>query len=307
MIRTAALAVLGLGYLCAQPADTGKRQFQAHCIGCHGEDGNGGARGPGIVDLRQFRAASAESVREVILNGIPNAGMPAFHIPDPEADAIAAYVLELRASRGAVTASDIGRGDAAAGERFFAGKGNCASCHMVRGRGGVLGPDLSNIGRDRTAAQIEQALRDPGHRQRCRQAAAARSGRGASYHAVTVRLRNGADPPRHREKRKRVRPAIAGHGRQAAPAFEGPGGRESPARKSLMPKVRRDAGGNARPGRLPQPSDVRNGSASPTARNRAQACLRRCGVIPSPAAGRPITATRAATASARSTRSTRAT
>ena len=171
MIRTAALAVLGLGYLCAQPADTGKRQFQAHCIGCHGEDGNGGARGPGIVDLRQFRAASAESVREVILNGIPNAGMPAFHIPDPEAVAIAAYVLELRASRGAVTASDIGRGDAAAGERLFAGKGNCATCHMVRGRGGVLGPDLSNIGRDRTAAQIAQALRDPGA-VACRQAAA---------------------------------------------------------------------------------------------------------------------------------------
>jgi putative heme-binding domain-containing protein len=68
-------------------------------------------------------------------------------------------------------------GDAAAGERLFAGKGNCATCHMVRGRGSVLGPDLSDIGRDRTAAQIEQALRDPG-------------GAG-SYPAVTVRLRTG--------------------------------------------------------------------------------------------------------------------
>src|SRR5260370_21220974 len=65
-------------------------------------------------------------------------------------------------------------GDAAVGERLFAGKGNCATCHIVRGRGGVLGPDLSDIGRDRTAAQIEQALRDP-------------SGAG-SYPAVTVRL-----------------------------------------------------------------------------------------------------------------------
>ena len=29
---------------------------------------------------------------------------------------------------------------------------------MMRGRGGILGPDLSNIGRDRTPAQIEQVM-----------------------------------------------------------------------------------------------------------------------------------------------------
>ena len=68
-------------------------------------------------------------------------------------------------------------GDVAAGERLFAGKGNCTNCHMVRGRGGILGPDLSYIGRERTAAQIEQVLRDPG-------------GAG-SYPAVTVHLRTG--------------------------------------------------------------------------------------------------------------------
>ena len=33
---------------------------------------------------------------------------------------------------------------------------------MVHGRGGILGPDLSAIGRDRRPAQIEQALREPG-------------------------------------------------------------------------------------------------------------------------------------------------
>ena len=68
-------------------------------------------------------------------------------------------------------------GDAAAGERLFTGKGNCAQCHMVRGRGGVLGPDLTDIGRERTAAQIERALRDPAST--------------AAYPAATVRLRNG--------------------------------------------------------------------------------------------------------------------
>ena len=59
---------------------------------------------------------------------------------------------------------------------------------MVRGRGGVLGPDLSNIGRNRTAAEILQALHDPGGSP----APAAVRGRGApTYRAVTVRLRDG--------------------------------------------------------------------------------------------------------------------
>jgi len=68
-------------------------------------------------------------------------------------------------------------GDVAAGERLFAGKGNCTNCHMVRGRGGILGPDLSDIGRELTSAQIEQVLRAPGS--------------ASSYPAVTVHLRTG--------------------------------------------------------------------------------------------------------------------
>jgi len=76
--------------------------------------------------------------------------------------------------------SSVTPGDAASGERFFGGKGNCTSCHMVRGRGGILGPDLSNIGHDRTAAQIERVLRDPGAMPV-----------SAAYRTVTVRLRSG--------------------------------------------------------------------------------------------------------------------
>src|SRR5208337_2763204 len=59
------------------------------------------------------------------------------------------------------------------------GKGNCSACHMVKGWGGTLGPDLSNLARDRRLGQIEQALRDPG--------ALATPG----YRPVTVRLRDG--------------------------------------------------------------------------------------------------------------------
>ena len=179
-----------MNYAGGQTVDTGNRQYQSRCVGCHGEDGTGGGHGPNIVDIRP-RATSLEAIRELILKGIRDGGMPAFRISEEEAVAIAAYVMILQQpASGAVAAGAAGLGDAAAGERFFAGKGNCTSCHMVRGRGGVLGPDLSNIGRDRSPAQIEQALKDPGTAPATGRGARG-GGRAPSYQAVTVRLRDG--------------------------------------------------------------------------------------------------------------------
>ena len=90
-------------------------------------------------------------------------------------------------------------GDAAAGEAFFTGKGNCSSCHMVRGRGGILGPDLSNLARGRTVEQIEAALADPSARPSA-----------PFYRSVSVRLRSGANCARAREIRRPVRSRAAG-------------------------------------------------------------------------------------------------
>ncbi len=177
----------------AQTVD-GKRQYEARCAGCHGADGAGGGHGPAIVELRRPRAATREAVRVLIQRGLPDGGMPAFQVSDDEAGAIAAHVMRLRTpAPGIAAANDAPVGDHAAGERFFNGRGNCVSCHMVRGRGGVLGPDLSNIGRDRQPAQIEQALRDPGSAPAAPGGRGGRGGRGGtpSYKAVTVRLRGG--------------------------------------------------------------------------------------------------------------------
>jgi alcohol dehydrogenase (cytochrome c) len=84
------------------------------------------------------------------------------------------------ATRAQMAADQPVAGDVAAGEAFFNGKGDCASCHMVRGKGGILGPDLSNLARERTLAQIEAALEKPGQ-----------SVRAPSYQSVSVRMRNG--------------------------------------------------------------------------------------------------------------------
>jgi PQQ-dependent dehydrogenase (methanol/ethanol family) len=198
MVRISTLIICSALFVAdsrAQTIEAGKKAFQARCGSCHGEDGTGGARGVNIVDVRQRRATSQDAVRDVIRNGIPARGMPAFSIADEEIHSIAAYVLTLTSS--AVTrpaAIDPAPGDAAAGERFFTGSGNCSACHMVRGRGGILGPDLSGIGRDRTAADIERALVDPGGASDTSTARAEqnmRRGGAGSYRAVTVRLRDG--------------------------------------------------------------------------------------------------------------------
>ncbi len=163
-IAVLALSVMGMS------AQAGKSAYVARCAGCHGEDGSGGGHGPGILNVRATRATTRAAVSEVIKNGIPAAGMPAFPLlGTSELEAIAEYTWGLKQARGGdgkVT------GDAAAGGRLFAA--GCVGCHMVRGRGGILGPDLSVIGRERTVGQLREVLQ--------------RGGKGES---VTVTLRDG--------------------------------------------------------------------------------------------------------------------
>jgi PQQ-dependent dehydrogenase (methanol/ethanol family) len=158
----------------AQPAEVGKRAYDARCVGCHGSDGAGGAHGPGIVDLREPRAATRQALRDLIRGGIPDVGMPAFPVPDAELDAIVTYVEILRSPAAEHPVS----GDASAGERFFNGSGKCSSCHMVRGRGGTLGPELSNLAREQRTSQIAHTL--------------AGGSNSRSFRTVSLRMRDGS-------------------------------------------------------------------------------------------------------------------
>jgi alcohol dehydrogenase (cytochrome c) len=154
----------------ANAQTAGRKPYESRCAGCHGADGGGAERGPNLTESRRVRLASADTLRDFIRTGVPGGGMPAFPLPDAELDSIVSFVLALVAP----AAEHPIAGDGAAGERFFFGTGNCSSCHMIKGRGGALGPDLSNVARERTAAQIDQALRKP-----------------SSARAASVRLRNG--------------------------------------------------------------------------------------------------------------------
>jgi PQQ-dependent dehydrogenase (methanol/ethanol family) len=141
-------------------SEAGKRHFEARCAACHGADGKGGERGPDIISTERARRRSADDLSELIRNGIPAAGMPAFQLPERELQELVAFIRSLSAP----AIENAAPGDVAAGAAFFFGKGNCSSCHMVKGRGGLLGPDLSDLGIERTLPEIEQSLRAPGAR-----------------------------------------------------------------------------------------------------------------------------------------------
>jgi len=52
------------------------------------------------------------------------------------------------------------RGNAEAGEKIYWGKAGCGSCHMVNGKGGRLGPDLSRIGLARSSTALVREIRN---------------------------------------------------------------------------------------------------------------------------------------------------
>ncbi len=191
----------------AQSGTAGKQQFISHCAMCHGEDGHGGPLGPGFVNIQDPRATSAAAVHDVVRSGIPAKGMPAFTtLTDAEVDSIAAYVMSLKSPATPVAPAQLtvsgqgagqgaGQGDVKAGFDYFMHEGKCGSCHAIQGRGGVIGPDLTNVGRSRTVELIQQALLNPGSLPKgAAGAGGRRDGGGAppvSYAAVTVKLRDG--------------------------------------------------------------------------------------------------------------------
>lgn len=146
--------------------------FQKQCSVCHG-DGHGTERGPNLANNRKVRGASQADVLAIIRDGVPSRGMPAFALPQSDLDALTTLVRSLSAP----AADSAVSGDIAKGKTHF--DRSCAGCHMVFGKGGLNGPDLSNIGRELTIEELTEAVQKP----------AARIKTG--YQMATVRLKNG--------------------------------------------------------------------------------------------------------------------
>ncbi|HEV2423827.1 MAG TPA: PQQ-binding-like beta-propeller repeat protein [Terriglobia bacterium] len=149
--------------------------FASRCAGCHGLDAHGTDQGPALAGNAALRGRSLAWLRNLIHSGIPTSGMPAFSLPESELEDLAVLVHSLNSP----AAEQAVPGDREAGERFFFGKGQCSSCHMVSGRGRPVGPDLSNVAHELTVDELRQALLQP----------SAQITPG--YESVIVELRNG--------------------------------------------------------------------------------------------------------------------
>jgi len=133
----------------------GSRLFARNCAVCHGSSGEGG-RGPALAVPRLSRPTDFESLGTIVRRGIEGTEMPSTRLSEEEVRAVAGWVLSLGEKPIEQSAGEPRRG-----EGLYRGKGGCAACHVVRGQGGSLGPDLTDVGRRRGAAHLEQSLLDP--------------------------------------------------------------------------------------------------------------------------------------------------
>jgi cytochrome c oxidase cbb3-type subunit III len=139
--------------------DEGKRSFATRCATCHGLDGRGGEHAPAIVSTPAAQARTDDALARIMRTGIPDKGMPSFHfLTNQQIEVIVRYIRVLRGSSG--SAANV-KGDPAAGAKLFFGEARCSGCHMIDGKGGFIGSDLSEFGRNHSASDIRQIILQP--------------------------------------------------------------------------------------------------------------------------------------------------
>ena len=150
--------VLAIGRLLAQETDVdvGKRLFLTHCATCHGPDGDS-VQGVDLGRGKFRRPLSDDDIVGIIKTGIPNTAMPPVSVSTRKAKYIVAYLRSMASTVGAAS----GSGNAVQGKAIFEGKGECLSCHRVKGEGSRVGPDLTSIGAMRRVAELQRSLLEP--------------------------------------------------------------------------------------------------------------------------------------------------
>ncbi len=139
-----------------EAVEAGRKLFLESCSGCHGPNGEGG-RGPNLARGEQVRSKTDLEVFEVVRQGVPGSDMPPSRMPEDDVWRVVSFVRSFSASAYESRAP----GDAEAGRKLFFGKAGCSGCHAIQGQGGMLGPDLSNIGRLQSYSQLQEAILEP--------------------------------------------------------------------------------------------------------------------------------------------------
>jgi putative heme-binding domain-containing protein len=147
-------------------AKAGEFEFRINCAFCHGLGARGGGRGPDLTRAHKRHGDSDADLFQNISQGIPGTVMPAngtngqgVGMTDDEIWQIIAYLRSVQ-----VQSPLKPIGNPAHGKDLFYGDANCSSCHMVEGKGGRLGPDLSSVATARTVESLIESVRNPSQR-----------------------------------------------------------------------------------------------------------------------------------------------
>jgi cytochrome c oxidase cbb3-type subunit 3 len=133
----------------------GAALFQVHCSYCHGVRGEGG-RGADLTAGEYRMGGSDPELYTTIRFGLPGSEMPAVRVSDDDVWKLVGFVKRL-GSRGLAEKAP---GDPAAGRAIYE-KNGCASCHRIGREGGDLGPVLTEVGRRRGIAFLEESVLRP--------------------------------------------------------------------------------------------------------------------------------------------------
>ena len=134
--------------------DTGKSLFIQNCSICHGIDA-GGQEGPNLHGVPGILGDAA--IKNIIRRGIRGTAMPSFYeFKDKDAADIVAFLHTFDADTSGPVV-----GDPKAGATLYQSSG-CPACHMISGKGGSIGPELTRIGRMRGPTNLKNRLINPG-------------------------------------------------------------------------------------------------------------------------------------------------
>lgn len=146
-------------------AKAGESQFRSNCAFCHGLGARGGGRGPDLTRAQKRHGTSDADLFHTIRQGVPGTAMPAavggigVAMTDEEVWQVITYIRSVEKRASAAPA-----GNADNGQKLFYGSAGCATCHMVQGKGGRLGPDLTGTGAARSTDFLVDSVRNPSRR-----------------------------------------------------------------------------------------------------------------------------------------------
>jgi len=147
-------------------AKVGESQFRANCAFCHGLGARGGGRGPDLTRAQKKHGNADADLFRTINEGVPGTAMPpngatqqGVGMTTEEIWQVISYIRSVDKKAPSVPA-----GDPAHGKALFYGTAACSTCHMVNGKGGRLGPDLTGTASARSADYIVESVRNPNRR-----------------------------------------------------------------------------------------------------------------------------------------------